>query len=238
MPTSFTLPIEYFLSEGRDHLRSCLSVAFNAAVRHDIAKLIIFTAKGDGLKIALDEFCGQPEFSHIHLIGVTFPLGKEFTDRDKKRVTVEIAPADAELFRKAGVQLVRAHLPFDPINSRFRSNGVLGQDASLVGEVLSIFGGSMSLCVQAALMACDAGEVHFGEHAISMTSDTAILARVAPTRMLLTDFIVREVICKPAVMTIGKGEKPISLPEPAQEEKSQSVAPTKELSDGGTIPTE
>ena len=64
----------------------------------------------------------------------------------------------------------------------------------------------MSLCIQAALMACDAGEVEVGEHVIALAADTSILVRCAPTARLLTDLIVREIVCKPALLTIGKQE--------------------------------
>ena len=112
-----------------------------------------------------------------------------------------------EVLRSNGVPLVRAHLPFDPISAQFQNHGVLGQDFSLIGNALSIFGGGISLCVQAVLMACDAGEVSLGEHAVVMTSDTSLLVRAAPTARLLTDFIVREILCKPVFLTIGKTEK-------------------------------
>jgi hypothetical protein len=62
------------------------------------------------------------------------------------------------------------------------------------------------LCVQAALIACDAGEVEQGEHVIALTSDTAILVRSSPTERLLTDFIIREIICKPMSLTVSKSE--------------------------------
>jgi hypothetical protein len=45
----------------------------------------------------------------------------------------------------------------------------LAQDLSIVGNALNIFCGSISLCVQAVLMACDAGEVEIGEHVVVMT---------------------------------------------------------------------
>ena len=64
----------------------------------------------------------------------------------------------------------------------------------------------MSLCVQAILMACDAGVVDEGEHVIALSADTTILARSAPTTRFLTDFIVREIICKPLLLTISRKE--------------------------------
>ena len=62
-------------------------------------------------------------------------------------------------------------------------------------------------------MASDAGYVSFAEHVIAMTSDTSIIARAATTSRFLTDLIVREIICKPLLLTIGKGEKPIEVIE-------------------------
>ena len=109
------------------------------------------------------------------------------------------------------VPLIRAHLPFNPISAQYKNHGILGQDLTLIGNALSIFGGSMSLCVQAATMACDAGLLSLGDHVISMTSDTAVVVRTAPTEQLLTDFIVREVLCKPLYLTVGKSEEPPHL---------------------------
>lgn len=91
----------------------------------------------------------------------------------------------------------------------------------------------MSLCIQAALIACDAGEVGWGEHIISLTSDTAILAQAAPTRHMLTAFAVREILCKPAVYTIGRNEEAKNLipsmhePEPIKELKAEILPPEK-----------
>jgi hypothetical protein len=85
--------------------------------------------------------------------------------------------------------------------------GLLGQDFSLISNALRIFCGSMSLCVQAVLMASDAGHVNFAEHVIAMTADTSIVARAATTSRFLTDLIVREIICKPLLLTVGKSEK-------------------------------
>ena len=208
MATSFTASIEYFSSEGRENLRGCLRASFEAAVRHDLQRIVIFTGVGEGVKIALEEFIIRAEYSHIKLVGVTFPQGKEFA-QDGKRFTHVFPAPMLEVLRSNGVPLVRAHLPFDPISAQFQNHGVLGQDFSLIGNALSIFGGGMSLCVQAVLMACDAGEVSLGEHAVVMTSDTSLLVRAAPTARLLTDFIVREILCKPVFLTIGKTEKNI-----------------------------
>jgi hypothetical protein len=62
-------------------------------------------------------------------------------------------------------------------------------------------------------MASDAGLVGLGEHVIAMTSDTSILVRAAATERFLTDLIVREIICKPVLLTIGKSEKQSAIIE-------------------------
>ena len=64
----------------------------------------------------------------------------------------------------------------------------------------------MALCVQAITMACDAGEVEIGEHVIALTSDTAILAQASNTDRMLGELIVREILCKAAVLTISRNE--------------------------------
>lgn len=184
----------YFWQEGKPNLHDCLRISFEAAKRHGIDKLVIFTGIGEGVRVAVDDFLSQGEYADINVVAVTFPHGHKY----------DIPDSDREWMTSVNIPLIRAHLPFDPIKAQYA--GVLGQDFSLLGNVLNIFGGSMSLCVQAVLMACDAGVVRKGEHVISMTSDTSILVRSAPTSHLLTDFIVREVFCKSAVMDISKKE--------------------------------
>jgi hypothetical protein len=202
MPNSISAAIEYFFQEGKENLEECLRVAFEAAARREVKKLVIFTGIGEGPKMAVQHFCSQPSFEDIKVVAVTFPSGQFHNS--------EISSDDRAFFFSHGVPIVRAHLPFDPINAHFKNHGILGQDLTLIGNALSIFCGSMSLCVQATIMACDAGEIELGEHVIALTSDTAILVRAAPTDRLLTDLIVREILCKPISLTIGKKEKGVT----------------------------
>lgn len=196
MANCYDYSTTYFWQEGKPNLHDCLRISFEAAKSHGIDKIVIFTGAGEGVRAAVKNFLNQGEYASIKLIAVTFPHGHKY----------DISDPDREWMTRENIPLVRAHLPFDPIKAQYAGHGVLGQDFSLLGNVLNIFGGSMSLCVQAVLMACDAGMVRKGEHVISMTSDTSILVRSAPTSHLLTDFIVREVFCKSAVMDISKKE--------------------------------
>jgi|SRR6266850_899422 len=212
MQTQFTAPTAYFLQEGRDNLRNCLQIAFASAKQQNVSKIVIFTAQGEGVRIALESFCSQPEYSHIKLVAVSFAKGKIFTDKKGERIEVKFSPEDLEFFKANNVPVVRGHLPFDPITPFFKSSGMLGQDLSLVSEALGIFGGSMALCVQAITMACDAGEVEIGEHVIALTSDTAILAQASNTDRMLGELIVREILCKAAVLTISRKEHSENMP--------------------------
>jgi hypothetical protein len=205
MTNTFEYPTEYFLQEGKENLERCLQATFKAAAAHSINKVIIFTSAGEGVKRAIQDYRSQKLFADIELIAVTFPTQTQFSTSDPSEYTI---PDDTrEFFAGQNVPIVRAHLPFEPIRPHYKGTGVLGQDFSLIGNALRIFCGSMSLCVQAVLMASDAGYVSLGEHVIAMTSDTSILVRAAGTSHFLTDLIVREILCKPVLLTIGKSEK-------------------------------
>ncbi len=207
MANSFTAPTTYFLQEGRENLDDCLKIAFQAAAAHDVRTIVSFTSYGDGVKLALDSFCSRDEFAQIRLVAVTFPVGKHFTNTNSEPVRVQIADDLLASFAERRVPIVRAHLPFDVIEPSAAWGTVAGRGLNLLGETLSMFGGSMSLCVQAVTLACDAGHVDEGEHVIAMTSDTAILAMATVTRKMLSELVVREILCKPAVFTIGRKEQ-------------------------------
>lgn len=204
-PKQFSAPTTYFLQEGRENLRECFKTAFHAAKTQNISKIVIFTASGDGVRLAIDEFLPQDEFKQIKLIAVTFPPGR-FKNSDGTDAVVDISAVDRQTFNKLDIPVIRAHLPFDSIESLYPHSESPARDLSLVGETLNWFCGSMSLCVQGILMACDAGVVSLGEHVIALTSDTAILAQATTTRRAFRELVIREVLCKPVVLSISRKE--------------------------------
>jgi hypothetical protein len=210
----------YFWQEGKVNLQDCLRISFEAAKRHDVSKIVIFTGIGEGVKAAYNDFLSQDEYANISIVAVTFPHGHPHPS--------DILPTDVAWMTENKIPLVRAHLPLDPIQTQYQGHGILGQDFTLLGNILNIFGGSMSLAVQAVMMACDSGAVSKGEHVIAMTSDTSILVRSAPTSHLLTDFIVREIFCKAVFMDITRKE---SLPE-TKNEASLEESPSPKLIEG------
>jgi hypothetical protein len=208
MRPHFVTSITYFLQEGRDNLSECLKIAFQVAKKQNVEKVVMFTARGDGILLALNTLCPLDEYKDIKLVAVTFSPGRLFT-KDGKPLEVRISDEAEKAMKERGIPVVRAHLPFDPIAPPFKDRGVLAQDLSLVESALNIFGGGMSLCVQAVLLACDAGAVALGEHVIAMTADTAILVQAAPTARMLRELTIREILCKPAILSIGRNENQI-----------------------------
>lgn len=224
MQTHFSAPTTYFLEEGRENLDECLRVSFQAAKHQGIKSIIIFTARGDGIKKALAEFKTQQDYAHIKLVGVAFPAGKVFKGPNDEEVTIAVSPEDKKFFEEQQIPIVTAHFPFDGLMPAGSDAVPLGRDLRLIAGALNMFSGSMSLCVQSITLACDAGHVQMGEHVIAMTSDTSILATSTVTRNMLSDLVIREVLCKPVIMTIArketsslieKRETPPALPERA-----------------------
>lgn len=235
MNNSFTAPTTYFLQEGRENLPECLKVAFQAAVQQSVHKLVIFTAYGEGIKLAIETFCCQEEYAHIKLVAVTFPAGKTFTNQKHEPIEVRIADDVYALMQSREIPLIRAHLPFDPIEPGAALKTKVGAGFNLLGETLNMFCGSMSLCVQAIALACDAGHVESQEHIISLTSDTAILAQAAVTRRMLSQLIIREILCKPAILTIGRNETRPQILEKGQNEETgeiDAIIEPKKLQEG------
>jgi hypothetical protein len=222
MPKSFIAQTTYFFQEGRENLEECLKVAFQAAQQHGVQKIVIFTARGEGVQIALRDFCSQPQYAHIRLVAVTFPADKYFTDSENKPIVVEI-PADlVRFFADKNVPVVRAHLPFDSAEPSAARKAQVGRSYNVIGDALNMLCGSMSMCVEAITLAADAGHVAPREHVISLTSDTAILASAAVTRKMLSSLVIREILCKPAILTIGRNEKSPMILE-ASGEKAPSL---------------
>jgi uncharacterized protein len=218
MANSFTASTTYFLQEGRENLEDCLKIAFQAAIAHDVRKIVIFTAYGEGVKAALDNFCSRDEYAQIQVVAVTFPAGKTFTNENNQPVAATIPDELMRRFEDCDVPLVRANLPFDAVEPSAAWRTVVGRGFNLLGETLNMFCGSMSLCVQAVSLACDAGYLELGEHVVSMTSDTAILVTATVTRKMLSEMVIREVLCKPVILTIGRKEQKTlpSVPVPGK----------------------
>jgi uncharacterized protein len=237
MQRQFTSSITYFLQEGRENLPECLKIAFHVAKKQNIGKVVIFTARGEGVMLALENYCALDDYRDIKLVAVAFSPGRVFYGPDGSPMEVRISDEAERLMSARQVPIIRAHLPFDPIEPRYQNRGALARDMSLVESVLNVFGGGMSLCIQAAILACDSGAVAVGEHIISMTADTAILVQAAPTARMLRELTIREILCKPAILSLGRSESQIEggvTHKVLGLEPSNEPEPLKTLPEGGS----
>lgn len=192
----------YFYKEGRENLPKTLELVLKRAKSRRVKKLIIFTRDGDSA------FQAAKLCDGLSVIAVTFPYKQRFTERDDKGnerdfVAPTSMPEVAERLRKAGVSLVRGTMPFQQVVIPYvRDPKVEG-----IKHALGLFGDGLSLCVQAVLMATDAGEIEPAEEVVSMSADTAIVATGTSSHWLFhpaEGMEIREIICKPRVLTVSR----------------------------------
>jgi hypothetical protein len=184
----------YFLSEGKSHLQECLRASFVRAFQSGVQFIVVFTVNGEGVEFACNEFLRDPKFENQRIVAVSYPFGAVPSE------ALAIPSERLKLFQEFHIPLVRASSPIDDIpvpNSR---------QSNIVRKTLEIFSGGMALCVWGILAACDAGAVPWGEHVIGCCADTSILAKATPSAQLLASFAIREIICKPLIHDLSKGE--------------------------------
>ena len=98
--------------------------------------------------------------------------------------------------------MISAHFPFKTTSNRGRA-----PEWNEAAEAFGVLGGGFSLCVQAVLVACDAGAVDAGERVVSMSADTSIVALASRTETFLSahqGLIVEHIICRPMRYGISK----------------------------------
>jgi hypothetical protein len=196
----FGAQIVYFSEEGRQNLDEALKILRKVLKKREElrgCKIVIFTAHGEGPYKA---FSKLSEFAP-HIIAVTFP--RTFSiQRAGVMHHPTIPPKIRQFFDGVGIDVVvPPSLPFDLIEGLEGHN----QQAMLVRDLLSIFGGGFSLCIQAVLRACDAGNVEVGESVIAVSGDVAALITASTTKHFLNrefGVSVQEIFCKPRKLTI------------------------------------
>ena len=114
MANCFDYSTTYFWREGKSNLHDCLRISFEAAKRHGIGKIVIFTGVGEGVRAAVHDFLSQEDYADIRIVAVTFPHGHKH----------DIPDPDREWIASNNISLVRAHLPFDPIKAQYQGHGV------------------------------------------------------------------------------------------------------------------
>ena len=140
--------IVYFEKEGRQNLPHVIQTVKNAfRKREDIraCKIVVFTAAGEGPALAYNKL---KQYKPT-IIAVTFHPGFSVKRTNSEGIEVEtpIGLSDdlKKFFAGVGVTVLSSRLPFDG----FDAADSIKQPMKLIKDVLSLFGGGLSLCVQA-----------------------------------------------------------------------------------------
>jgi hypothetical protein len=197
----------YFEGEGREFLQACIDHAAEWCVRAGLRKLVIFTGTGDGPHYAAKELLSQKRYSNLQVIAVTPPFGRKYRtkpgDSASPVVRAGIHPGMQEELAALGIVVLAAHLPFKGIHSGTER----ASEWNRVAEAFGVLGGGFALCVQAAMIACDAGAVDGGERIVVASADTAFVALACRTESFLSPtegLLVEHILCRPSRYTISK----------------------------------
>lgn len=209
----------YLEQEGRSQMKACIAEAFSYACENNIDTLIMFTATGEGPLFAAQTYLTSPDFENIRIVAVTPPYGKPYRmnlqDPKSPLVASGVSIPMRSALENAGVEICAGQLLFKPI----RVGNKLESEWARVEAALSIMGGGLALCIQAIILACDAGVVGPRTQIVAMTADTAIDAHAARTEDFLSDtdgLIVNHIICRPSKFTISKARHRLYAPEQPQ----------------------
>lgn len=195
--------IFYFEQEGKENLPYTVNlVAEYLNNNTKISKVVVFTSDGEG-PLMLAKMVNP---SDVKIFAVTFPYKSTFMVEGPGGEPREIIPGTClpevrKDLAQAGVTLVQGTLPFWEIIIP----GTADIKRKAIKHTLQLLCGGFELCVEAVLVACDAGWVEPGEEVIAMSADTALVAVASQSAWMFhptRGMEIREIICKPRRCTI------------------------------------
>lgn len=191
----------YFGEGGKARIRETARLAVKRATEMGLDSLLVFTSDGDG---AL-EAARMAENSNIRIIAVTFPTGQLFVDESSSFFTTRLSESERKReLEDNGISVVQGTMPLQEIVCP----GTHDERIEGITNTLSLLSPGLALCVQAILMATDAGVIKQGQEVVSMSADTAIIGTGAWTHWLFHPqygLDIREIICKPRSHLLPSG---------------------------------
>lgn len=194
--------IYYYKTEGKQHINQTVQLSIKRAKELDIKTLIIFTANGEGAFTA-KELLGSS--GAIRILAATFPYKQPFFTQDSEGKSAAFLagtsnPEIRDKLKKQKIDLIQGVMPFQEIIIP----GAKDIKTQAINSTLSLFSKGLKLCIQGILMATDGGHIEPGEHVISMSADTSIVARSSSSIFLFhptQGLDICEIICKPNIMS-------------------------------------
>ncbi|HHV76815.1 MAG TPA: hypothetical protein GXX39_05550 [Syntrophothermus lipocalidus] len=194
--------IFYFEQEGKENLPRTVNLVAEYLNNSEISKVVVFTSDGEG-PLMLARIVNP---SDVKILAVTFPYKSTFIVEGPGGEPLEITPGTSlpevkKELAQAGVLLLQGTLPFWEIIIP----GTADIKRKAIKHTLQLLCGGFELCVEAVLVACDAGAVEPGEEVIAMSADTALVAVASQSSWMFhpsRGMEIREIICKPRRCTI------------------------------------
>lgn len=193
--------IFYFNEEGKQNISKTAELSIAKAVEEGIKKILVFTGDGEGPK----ELKKQLEDGGVNLqiIAVSFPNLMPLFEKKEDGAIKEFFPKTSEeemkeYLRQNNIELVQAAMPFEDVVIP----GARDSKMRAIKGTLDLLSGGLKLCIQAVLMATDAGAIKPDERIISMSADTSIVTHGSNSRLLFhptNGLHVDKIICKPGV---------------------------------------
>ncbi len=179
----------YFERAGRANTKAALELAYKTFQEKQIRHIVVASTFGDtGLQAAkLFQNTGA------NLVIVTHNVG--FREPGK----IEISPETRNQIESLGAKVYTGTMVFRNIGTAIRELQHYSQQ-DLIANTLRLFGQGIKVCVEIALMACDAGLIP-PEDVITIAgtargADTVAIIRAMPSNKLFS-LKVREIIAKP-----------------------------------------
>lgn len=234
----FDRQTRYFDLPGPANTLETLECCRRRAEDLGLGAFVIASLRGASARRAVEVFAG----SGVGIVAVTVPPGacwvvdsltndlwrdipefrrqkEEWQAAGLERVRMDMDEETEAELKGAGVKIVRGTIPFYGIGTSLASRLKDINYEQYFTEALRLFSGGMIVCVEAALMAADAGAVALDKELLvaagtSMGLDTAVVVRPSTSLTFLdpsTGFEIREIVTLPR-------SKPKYSPEGAGEE--------------------
>lgn len=192
------LGTEIFQSEGKQNVRAVIRNVAKASNTLGVQKIIIFASSASNvvkLRKALPE-------GALTLV-VTFPAGMVAAARGSDEYVLIGMPSteDRRTLRQMGIPLLQGVMPMRALGE------AVSPAISTMKRVFALLGGGVELCVQAVLMATDAGYLSEGERCIVMSADTALVMRAGNAFRFMqphSKVAIEHVLCKPLTYQISR----------------------------------
>jgi len=238
MPASDEKWIRYFERPGPVNTRQTLECCKRRAQELGVDTVVLASLRGQSAAMALEVFEG----AGLRVVAVTIPPGafwvvdslkndiwidipefvaqkEEWEKAGLDRVRMDMDEETVDRLTRSGVTVVRGTIPFYGIGTSLTARfGGMNYEQHFT-EALRLLSGGTIVCVEATLMAADAGVIPAGEEVVvaagtSMGLDTALVMRPS-TSLTFADpesgLEIREIIAMPR-------EKPKYSPEGVGEE--------------------